>query len=185
MRRFGRSERRACSRREQVPRKCSRMVRRHNRPGGRPSKYCKAVAARICRAVRRGCSRETAAALAGVSARTLYEWRDRIPQFSQGLKKADAGFQAQGVAAICKAGRRQWQAWAWMLERRFPALFGRVDRHVIREARTLEPKELEPAFIQAVCRALGFTGKLIPIGEPQPPEGGNNGDGEILDILPE
>jgi len=57
---------------------------------GRPTKYSSAVAEKICQSVAEGCSREAAAALAGVSPSTLHEWRNKFPEFSDGLEKADA-----------------------------------------------------------------------------------------------
>lgn len=47
-------------------------------------------AKRIFKAVADGCSREAAAALAGINVATLYDWQNKIPEFSEGLKKADA-----------------------------------------------------------------------------------------------
>jgi len=86
---------------------------------GRPTKYSSAVAEKICQSVAEGCSREAAAALAGVSPSTLHEWRNKFPEFSDGLEKADARFEAACVASIRKAGRskRNWPANAWLLER--------------------------------------------------------------------
>ena len=140
-----------------------RGKRERKHPAGRPSKYAPAVVARIRRAVRNGCSREAAAGLAGISATTLYEWQREFPQFSQGLQKADSEFEAVCVASIRKAGQnpRNWTANSWLLERKFPQRYGKVDRHVIRAQH--EVAELPPDYVQAVCRAIGVSGEFKPL----------------------
>ena len=174
---------------------------------GRPCKYNHAIARKICRNVARGCSREAASALAGVSPSTLYEWRQQFSEFSEGLEKADARFEAECVASIRKAGRssRNWTANAWLLERKFPQRYGKVERHLIRASREGAP--LPEEYIKAINAALGVTGelkplRLLPDGNgsnelPALPQGeggrdlpllpdGSNGDGEVdLDILPQ
>ena len=137
--------------------------RRQRKKGGRPTKYSPAVAWRICEAVARGCSREGAAALAGISVSTLHEWRNEFPEFSDGLEKADARFEAACVASVRQAGRdpRKWTASAWLLERKFPQRYGRIDRHVI--GTQAQGKPLPEDYINAIGQALGYTGKLIPI----------------------
>ena len=41
---------------------------------------------------------------------------------------ADATFIKRSLALISAHGRQNWQALAWLLERRHPELFGRYDR---------------------------------------------------------
>jgi hypothetical protein len=133
----------------------------HNKRG-RPTKYSLAVARKISQSVEKGCSRRAAAALAGVSVSTLHEWREQFSDFSDRLEKADARFEESCVAAIRRAGKRprNWTANSWLLERKFPESYGRIDRHVIRTEREVKP--LPQDYIDAICNALGMTGKLVP-----------------------
>lgn len=166
------------------------LQRRKHKKGGRPTKYSPAVAWRICEPVARGCSREAAAALAGISASTLHGWRNQFPEFSEALEKADARFEAERVAAICEAGRKtgNWTANAWLLERKFPQRYGKIDRQM-----TVTPELARPLpqdYINAISEALGYTGKLIPIdsnGVPLlPGESGSGRESTIdVDALPQ
>lgn len=155
--------------------------------GGRPSKYSLAVVARICKFVREGCSREAAASLTGISVATLYDWQRRFPEFSEALQKADSQFERACVGSIRKAGRkpRNWPANAWLLERKFPQRYGKIDRHLIHAERNGGP--LPAAFVAAIQRALGFTGKLTPIIGPATAglvASGAEGENSDPDILP-
>jgi len=76
---------------------------------------------------------ETAAAYAGISKDTLYEWlrkgaRDEgeeFRQFSDAVKKALADSEVQGIARLRNHGKDTWQADAWFLERRFKCRWGK------------------------------------------------------------
>jgi len=46
-------------------------------------------------------------------------------QFSQAIKKAESEFIAENVALIQTAAKKNWFAAAWLLERKYPAEFGR------------------------------------------------------------
>ncbi|GIW89988.1 MAG: hypothetical protein KatS3mg109_0420 [Pirellulaceae bacterium] len=86
---------------------------------------------------------ETAAAMAGVSKQWLYETlrrgaRDAAAgkhtaeaEFADAVKKADAKAEAMAIARITEAGRTQWQALAWRLERRYPERWGRRNADTI------------------------------------------------------
>jgi transposase len=152
---------------------------------GKPSKYSSAVTKRIFRTVSQGLSREAAAALAGINLAALYEWQSRFPEFSEELKKADARFEQASVRRMAKAGGRPryWTAIAWMLERKFPQHYGKIDRHVIRTQH--EGIALPPEYVKAINRALGVEGEFKPLikGElPQPRDaGGDDGSGDAID----
>lgn len=83
--------------------------------------------------------------------------------FSAALEKADARFEAERVASVCKAGRKTgtWTANAWLSERQFPQRYGKTDRHMI--ATPAQGKPLPQDYIDAISEALGYTGRLIPI----------------------
>jgi hypothetical protein len=146
-----------------MPRTC----RRKKRQPGRPSKYKASTAKRICSGVARGYSREGAAALGGISKDTLFQWARRFPAFSAALERADAKFEAQCVKQISAAGKvkRNWCASAWLLERKHPGRWGRIDRVQVQHT---EPAAipLPEEYIGAILRALGCGQPLIPIRRP-------------------
>lgn len=151
---------------------------------GRPTKYSAAIAARICKSVREGCSREAAAGLAGVSKETLFDWMRTFSDFSYAIKKADSQFERECVARIRKAGRtpRNWTAGAWMLERKFPERYGKIERHLI--ADTTHGTPLPQDYIAAINEALGVRDKLEPLRENLLTEQSGNGHG-VIDVLPQ
>jgi transposase len=74
---------------------------------------------------------EFAAMRAGISPRTVYRWMERgrregigrCYEFMSAVKKALAEYQLTLQQQIAAAD--QWQAKAWLLERRFPKQWGR------------------------------------------------------------
>jgi hypothetical protein len=164
---------------------------------GRPTKYSEGITGRICKFIGEGCSRETAAALVGVNVETLYAWARQFPEFSDQIKKADAKFEETCIRAIRKAGRdtESWTASAWLLERKFPDRWGKVDRHLIRMQRLESAEPLPEQFIRAINKALGVHDTLTPIGRPDAagllPSGNGHGDSAIdadfeeLPVLPQ
>lgn len=166
--------------------------KRRQRRGGRPSKYSPGVGARICRAVAEGCSRDVAAALAGINAATLYDWQHRFPEFSESLQKADSEFESECIFNVRRAGtsKRNWTASAWLLERKHPERWARTDRHLIRNEGVSVP--LPEEYVEAICRALGLTGKLVPLradGElallpPGLPASNGDPEFDINEVLP-
>lgn len=116
---------------------------------GRPTKLTPKVENVIVAAVERGNYIETAAALAGVSKNTLYDWLkrgareaerlDRFPDekpdkkekrymdFSDALTRALAVAEDKDVQNIDKAAEEDWRASAWRLERRNSERWGKKD----------------------------------------------------------
>lgn len=85
------------------------------------------IADQIARLIRLGNTRETAAAGAGISSRTLRNWmmwgaegREPYATFCDALEVAEAEIEKNVVAAILVAARKDWKAGAWWLERRHP-----------------------------------------------------------------
>lgn len=80
---------------------------------------------------------ETCAAFGGVSYDTLNEWmkkgerlkRGKFFNFSESIKKAKAQAELLLVERIHDHGEKEWQANAWILERRHPERWGRRERH--------------------------------------------------------
>lgn len=101
-------------------------------PGGRPTKRTPTAKTAIVSAVREGATLEIAAASAGVTYRTLRNWiveaevaeEGELFQFLQDLKKAESANALRHLRTIAKASARNWQASAWMLERRHRGGYG-------------------------------------------------------------
>ncbi|MEZ4376226.1 MAG: hypothetical protein R3B07_35810 [Polyangiaceae bacterium] len=92
---------------------------------GRKSKYTPEIHQRMVVMLRVGNFRETAAAACGIAARTMRDWLKRgaadeepFATFADDCLAAEAEAEARGVAAIAKAGEKDWRALAWILERR-------------------------------------------------------------------
>jgi hypothetical protein len=93
-------------------------------PGGRPSKRTSETEKKILDSIARGLPLKTAAALAGIAESTLHEWRKLDAGFDKAVAKAEAQPVMESVQTIRAAGRDDWKASSWFLERRHPELFG-------------------------------------------------------------
>lgn len=115
----------------------------------RPIKLTPDVQQKIVEAIKMGNYIETAAAYAGISKNTLYDWmkrgareKERITgtnrkpkageapfvQFSDAIEKAMADAEVRDVLIIANAAKENWQAAAWRLERKYPDRWGRKDK---------------------------------------------------------
>ncbi len=109
---------------------------------GRPLKINKDIIDQICLFIENGNSNKDAVVLAGVPESTFYNWKSRAVQLKDAerltwvryeiysyllecIKKAEAKFRAYHISNINSAAKKEWQASAWMLERRYPNEFGR------------------------------------------------------------
>lgn len=103
--------------------------------GGRPSSLTPDVHRLIVKMLASGNYVETAAAAAGVDRMTIRAWlkrgaREKVgryAKFSRDVGKALGEAEASLLALIATAayGSKQWQAAAWILERKFPQRYGR------------------------------------------------------------
>lgn len=101
---------------------------------GRPTKLTPEMADRILGYVRMGVPNKAAAEAAGIGRTTFYAWKAKgeaaasghYRDFTDALKQAEAESVVALVAAVRAAP--QWQAAMTLLERRWPAEFGRRDR---------------------------------------------------------
>lgn len=102
-----------------------------------PTKLDETTEAKILAAVRAGCYPTPAVEMAGVHKTTFYSWRERgeageepFASFLDRLKKARAEGHVALVARIRQAADAgTWQAAAWLLERQYPDLWARRERH--------------------------------------------------------
>jgi hypothetical protein len=97
-----------------------------------PTKFTPDTALKIIQYVGAGCFFETAAAAAGISKVTFFDWlkrgeRRNDPRSTEELRawkisldEAAALAEARAVRGIQAAGASSWQAYAWYLERKHP-----------------------------------------------------------------
>ncbi len=76
-----------------------------------------------------GATLKLAATAAGISERTLYNWRQNDADFAANLQMAKGAFLLDMVANIADASKRDWKAGAYLLERAPESRdeFGRTD----------------------------------------------------------
>lgn len=118
------------------------------------------VIAEAVRLVKAGLSDADVSAIIGVRADTFCKWKNQPKnelqaQLGQELKKAESERKGALLARIMKATEGNWQAAAWLLERKYPAEFAKPDRY--REDGVLDAvqavKELTAA-IKANCDGI-------------------------------
>lgn len=76
--------------------------------------------ARIVDALKNGLPVTTAATRGGICRATYYEWIHRHADFAAAVQEAVSEAEVALLATIRAASHQQWQAAAWILERRFP-----------------------------------------------------------------
>jgi hypothetical protein len=102
-------------------------------PRGRPPKKTATVVKRILEVARSGLPIHFAAKAGDISIETLYNWREKDPQFARDFEAARLEAVERRWKRIEKAARGSqehppdWKADAWSLERVYPQLFGRPD----------------------------------------------------------
>ena len=109
------------------------MAKNKTRGPGRPTKWNPERQEEICGYLREGLPLETCAKLAGICRSTLLLWKSRgkegeapYSDFLSAVNQATADAERVLLADIRRASRErnQWQAAAWILERRHPAQYG-------------------------------------------------------------
>jgi len=95
---------------------------------GRPTKYTPEMVDKICFNLEKGLPYTTTCALSGIAFDTFNTWRNIYPEFLERIKESESVAEARLVERIQVAGEDQWQANAWMLERRHPDHWGKVER---------------------------------------------------------
>ena len=93
---------------------------------GRRSKYTPETVDKITQAIRLGATYKLACDYAGISEETFNQWRNNKPEFSDAIKEAEGKGAVLWLGKIEQAASDgNWQAAAWKLERRYPAMYGR------------------------------------------------------------
>jgi len=104
--------------------------------GGRPTLCTPERQRIIVETIRTGATQKAAAERAGVSTAAIQDWNVRgekgeepFAGFAAAYKKAEGDLIAECAALIRKAALDgTWPAAAWLLERRYPADYGRRDK---------------------------------------------------------
>jgi predicted house-cleaning noncanonical NTP pyrophosphatase (MazG superfamily) len=118
------------------------------KPAKKPTTLTEKHIKAICASIRLGSPFSVAASCAGISRRTLYNWRQQGKKQKSGIhrhlieemEKADNDFIANNLRALAVHTAQNWQTAAWLLERRHPEHFAKPsDRRELEELR----RELE------------------------------------------
>lgn len=150
----------------------------------------------ICVNVENGCTFEDARILAGIGQRTFYEWKqwgredlkegkDSIyAQFAQELERSLVRFKIFHLQQVWQAStkRKQWQASAWLLERKFFKEFGR--KALIRMGGKVAIDDQSRDKLDKIFNGKPV-GKLDPLLVEKFNGGGNgsgNGTGRVEDV---
>jgi hypothetical protein len=119
------------------------------KPHGRPTDCTPEITQKIAEAYRRGLFETTIAGLFGKSVTTLKSWRERGEKGEEPFltyllttKKAEAEWESESVNEINQATqdkydevgkllrKGEWQARAWLLERRYQSRYGRYNTKI-------------------------------------------------------
>ena len=155
------------------------MPRKKNTRMGRPTVLTPRVTKQICVYVERGVPPTRAAIMAGISV-SSYKRFMRNEDFWTAIKKAEGRLMNRllGLILLSATGhvdaesgkpvyRGNWTAAAWLLERRWAEDFGRIDRHLIK-AEAEVTKQPSEAYVEAIARALGYSGDLKELARVGP-----------------
>jgi hypothetical protein len=111
--------------------------------GGRKTLLTKPLQRKIERLLAQGHTIATVCQTVAIGERTYYQWREKHPQFSQATTCA---IGKSKIALVNKLRLSDdWRASAFLLERRFPAEFGRVAERELPVAQ--DEKRINVAFI--------------------------------------
>lgn len=124
------------------------------RKPGRPTKFTKEVQEKLLEGARRGYTIRAYCAYAGITQSCYYRWSKRkekkFRKFFKLLKIAEGEAEAVVFERIMSASAQQWQAAAWILERRYPEDYGRKTKtdltsnspvHIVVDLSDLENEE--------------------------------------------
>ena len=162
---------------------------------GRATKFNKATQSKILRALRTGATMVAAAAKGGINKSTLYDWLEKgrlekeaaaargvepagaFAEFADAVMRARAESEVLHLENIAVAGRKDWRAAAWILEKRFPQAYGNKVA-VLKSLDQMSDDELDQfiatGLAEAAVGGAGGAGAAAPETAP----GGSGGAGE-------
>jgi len=133
-------------------------------PAGRPRSLTREVQALILELLKAGNFLDTACLAAGTTRHCFYHWRRRwmagdpdaqeYGEFFNNIKKAIAVGEVTLVAKVTRAGPN-WQAAAWMLERRHYRRWGKKDVVVVKGARKKDLSDLSDEELDDIKKRFG------------------------------
>jgi hypothetical protein len=94
------------------------MIPTPQKKGRNQSKRTPLLLAAICELVQKGLSIRHAAEKLHVHHSTVGQWRKDLPEFDAAIAAAEAAFIEDQISNIRAAATRNWQASAWLLERK-------------------------------------------------------------------
>lgn len=131
---------------------------------GRPTACTPERIERVLEATRKGLPRRVAAQCAGVTATTLYEWlargrRGEAPysDLADRIKPVEAEGEESLVDIIRAAAPKQWQAAAWLLERRYQDRYALRQRH-LHEMQPMSEEQAKRKYRELTGQEWGVTG---------------------------
>ena len=128
-------------------------TRKTGRSVGRPSGLTDEVRAKLLQALEVGATHRIAAQFAGVHVSTLQAWLAENREFSDAAKLSESKASIMSLAAIRTAAQGgQWQAGAWLLERRYPEEYGRRQVEVIGQGGG--PVQVQAQIVVVPARAI-------------------------------
>lgn len=92
---------------------------------GRRSKYTPETVDKLTHAIRLGATYQLACNYAGISHETFHQWRKTKPEFSEAITQAEGEAAIKWLDLVNKGAQELPQWAAWMLERRYPEMYGR------------------------------------------------------------
>jgi hypothetical protein len=108
---------------------------------GRKTKDTPEMRRKILKLVAAGVPKKFACEASGIACSKFYEWLSKKRDLREELKKAEATNITGLLLKIKKAGEKHWTAYAWLLERLYPEIFGRVEQNTIQLRQAREKSE--------------------------------------------
>ena len=133
--------------------------KKRGKPGPKPKLLNPAILSRLCDAIRTGATIELACKYAGIAPSVYFDAQNRAkngdPEW-QGvaaeLADAEGACAVEMLSTVTNAARNgTWPAAAWMLERRYPMMYGRSESRFVQQAEPVEPYQTREELIKALA----------------------------------
>lgn len=128
---------------------------------GRKSKLTPELQADIIKCIEAQQSYTSTCHYCGISTDSFTTWMKNKPAFSAAVKKAESKVRISHMKEIKEAGKKQWQALAWLLERRWPDEFALKVKHTGTGGGPVEHKHSLSAEDRALLEDIRNHGRKI------------------------
>jgi len=122
---------------------------------GRKTKYTPQTIAKILKHIKNGSNLVDSAQLSGINSSTLFAWMNEKPEFSDRVQEAISKSKEGLIKNIIKAGKHNWQASGWLLERRYSK------EYALKTIQELQGKDGQ----ELVFKIVADVPKVEPIGQ--------------------